>query len=112
MQNTETKIILTTSQLKELGELEMTPITLAKISLLNRELATLLAKKRSIAEGFTDPTVDAARAALVNIDWDGSDPRPVGGLVLVLADELNAVGHSYKNISTMLKNIGDHVATV
>ena len=48
----------------------------------------------------------------MNIDWDGADPRPVGDLIFILADEMNAGGHSYKDISIMFKNIGDFVATI
>ena len=36
------RLIVATAQLKELAEHEMTPINLAKISLLNRELAMVL----------------------------------------------------------------------
>ena len=108
----ERSMIAITYMLKELGELEMTPINLAKIGLLNRELTSLLAERQCIAGGYSDLTVNAARAAMIDIDWDRADPVPVGYLILALTDELNAAGHSYKNISTMLKNISDHVAMV
>ncbi len=50
-----------------------------------------------------DIVVEAARTALVALDWDGHDPRPVGGLILVLSDELNHAGHSYRDIAIMLE---------
>jgi hypothetical protein len=58
-----------------------------------------------------DATVEAARTALVAVDWDGINPEPVAGLVLVLADELAAGGHSYASIAKMMGNISGFLAS-
>ncbi len=54
----------------------------------------------------TQRTVEAARTALVAIDWDGEDPHQVVGLIYALVNELEAVGHPRKSMSEMLKAMG------
>lgn len=49
----------------------------------------------------------AARKALVAIEWDGFDPRPVGEIILVLAAVLEDAGHSSASVSQMLRKMAD-----
>lgn len=59
-----------------------------------------------------DSTVEAARTALVAINWDGFDPRPVAGLIFALGDELEAAGHTRRDVTLMLKKMSDLLPTL
>mgnify|MGYP005848308105 CR=1 FL=1 len=59
-----------------------------------------------------DATIEAARTALVAMNWDGEDPRPVAGLILAITDELEAAGHSRRNVALMVGKIGGFLATL
>ena len=54
----------------------------------------------------TETTVQAARTALVAINWDGEDPMPVVGLMYALVNELEASGHSRQSMAEMLEAMG------
>lgn len=54
----------------------------------------------------TETTVQAARTALVAIDWDGENPMPVVGLMYALISELEASGHPRQSMAEMLEAMG------
>jgi hypothetical protein len=55
----------------------------------------------------TQQNIEAARTALVAIDWDGDDPMPVVGLMYALVNELEDSGHTRQSMSDMLRSMGD-----
>jgi hypothetical protein len=59
-----------------------------------------------------DATIEAARTALVAINWNGFDPEPVGLLIFAITDELEAVGHSRRNVALMLRKMSDLLPTL
>lgn len=59
-----------------------------------------------------DATIEAARTALVAINWDGEDPEPVALLIFAITDELEAAGHSRRDVALMLKKMGDLLPTL
>jgi len=59
-----------------------------------------------------DATIEAARTALVAMNWDGESPRPVAGLILAITDELEAAGHSRRDAAAMLRNLSDVLPTL
>ncbi|SFQ56569.1 hypothetical protein SAMN05421853_11099 [Roseivivax halotolerans] len=54
-----------------------------------------------------DATIEAARTALVAMNWDGFDPRPVAGLIFAITDELEAAGHSRRDVTLMLRKMSE-----
>ncbi|MEQ8896326.1 MAG: hypothetical protein RID23_04485 [Roseovarius sp.] len=54
-----------------------------------------------------DSSTEVVRTALVAINWDGEDPRPVAALIFSLGNELQAAGYSRDDVAEMLKNIGE-----
>ncbi|WP_209833787.1 hypothetical protein [Ruegeria sp. HKCCE3926] len=50
-----------------------------------------------------DPIIEAADTALGAMHWDGHDPQPIGGLILVLSDALNHAGYAYRDVAIMLE---------